>query len=120
VLRSFSKENFMPRRYALFCASILTFLSSASVISAQCTRATNGFVNIAVVLASHSFVRDNKTLRKSQTSLSSLERTEPDFALFQIPPDYTISELVPDPPMRRPGFLSPVSNAPAGPSASPQ
>jgi len=58
----------------------------------------------AVLLTSQSFLQNNQTTRKSQTSLASLERTEPDAALFQIPPDYTISELVPNPAARRPGL----------------
>lgn len=39
----------MLHRYVLLCASILAFLFSAPVASAQCTRATNGFMNIGVV-----------------------------------------------------------------------
>lgn len=74
----------------------------------------------AVVLTSHSFVHDDKTFRKSQTSLSNLQRTEPDATLFQVPPDYTISELVPDPSLRRPGFLPPFPNPPAAAPESPR
>jgi len=74
----------------------------------------------AIVLTSHSFVRDNKTFHKSETSLSKLERTEPDATLFQIPPDFTISEFVPNAPPRHPSLVPPVPNPSAGTTASPQ
>jgi hypothetical protein len=50
---------------------------------------------------------------KSQLSLAKIERTEPDPTLFQIPPDYTISELVPK-QLGRPSGVSLMQNSQSG------
>jgi hypothetical protein len=53
--------------------------------------------------------------RRNETVLKSIERTEPDAALFQIPPDYTIEECAMDRTVRpglRPQEISPTPNSP--------
>jgi len=40
---------------------------------------------------------NSKSETTSSTALTNLERREPDPAMFQIPPDYTVSETVPQP-----------------------
>jgi hypothetical protein len=44
---------------------------------------------------------NNKTGTKSTIAMQKIERTEPDAALFQIPPDYAITESVAEPRERR-------------------
>jgi len=46
----------------------------------------------AVLLNDTSVLRDSKIVNGSHSSLSNLARSEPDAALFQIPPGYTVSE----------------------------
>jgi hypothetical protein len=53
--------------------------------------------------------------RRNETVLKNIERTEPDAALFQIPPDYTIEERAMDRTVRpglRPQEISPTPNSP--------
>lgn len=39
---------------------------------------------------------NSKSGHKTSTAMTSLQRQEPDAALFQIPPDYVVSETAPD------------------------
>jgi hypothetical protein len=53
--------------------------------------------------------------RRNETVLKNIERTEPDAALFQIPPDYTIEKRAMDRTVRpglRPQEISPTPNSP--------
>ncbi len=50
---------------------------------------------------------NTKTGAKSSTAMRNIERTEPDPALFQIPPDYAVSESVAEPHERHNPHVAP-------------